>query len=110
MFGLYVADQVAAVIQEHGETMVLKRAGQTPITLKGKRIPGTTEAVGGTAVQQRFRVKIGVTELDASPWASKQPSARTDTINVGGVERAILDVRPLGDGGVIALFELEVEG
>lgn len=105
----FLADQVAAVLAEHGESMTLARAGHTAITLMGKRLVGTTEEIGGTAEQQRFRVKIGTAELDASAWASKVPTT-TDTLTVGGRVRTILDVRPLGDGGSVALYELEVAG
>jgi hypothetical protein len=110
MFGQYVADQVAAVIQEHGETMVLKRAGHTDISLKGKRLPGVLEEVGGNgAVQQEFNVKISVVELAASAWAVKKP-VRGDRIAIGGRDRMVLDATPLSDGGVVALYELQVSG
>lgn len=111
MFGQYVADQAAAIIDAHGETMTLTRQDEaTTITLKGKRIPGSTDDVGGSAEQQRFRVKIAPTELLESAWASKVPSSSTDTLFVGGRPRTVVDVRPLGDGDVVALYELEVVG
>lgn len=105
------ARNAARLILKHGETMTLSREGEaTTITLKGKRIAGTTEETGGSSEQQRFRVKIAPTELLASAWASKVPSASTDTLTVGGRVRAVDDVRPLGDGDVVALYELEVVG
>ena len=111
MFSQYVADQAAAVIQDHGETMTLSRQGEaTTIALKGKRIPGTSEEAGGSAEHQRFRVKIAPTELLASAWATKVPSSSTDTLTIGGRVRAVVDVRPLGDGDTVALYELEVVG
>lgn len=92
-------------------TMVLAREGElTTITLKGRRIGGTTEAVGNSATEQRFRVKIGTAELLASAWATKVPSANTDTITVDGVPRTVVDVRPIKDGATTALYELEVAG
>ena len=111
MFGQYVAAQAAAVIAAHGETMTLSRDGEaTTITLKGKRIPGSTEDTGGSAEAQRFRVKIAPTELLASAWMSKVPSSAGDTLTIGGRARTVVDVRPLGDGDIIALYELEVVG
>ena len=111
MYSQYVADQAAAVIQDHGETMTLSRQGEaTTIALKGKRIPGTSEEAGGSAEHQRFRVKIAPTELLASAWATKVPSSSTDTLTIGGRVRAVVDVRPLGDGDTVALYELEVVG
>lgn len=111
MFGAYVADLANAVLNGHGETMTLARSSEaTTVTLKGKRIPGSTDDVGGSERQQRFRVKIGVAELAASAWSSKAPSAEGDTITIGGIPRAIVDVRPLGDAGTVALYELEVVG
>ena len=67
----------ARLIALHGETMVLKRASEaTTVTLKGKRLVGSTVDVGGSAVQQEFRVKIGTPELSLSIWASKAPARR----------------------------------
>ena len=100
----------ARFVAQRGESMTLSRAGHTAITLKGKRIPGTTEEGGGSSTRQRFRVKIGVAELNASAWATKVPSSASDTLTVDGRPRTIVDVRPLGDGGVVALYELEVVG
>lgn len=114
MFGLYVADQVAAVIQEHGETMTLSREGESPITLKGKRIAGGALDRLGNGDQQSFRVLIAPTELLASAWASKVPTSGgegpADTLTVDGRVRNVLDVRPRRDGDVVALYELEVVG
>ena len=104
------ARNAARLIARHGETMVLKRASEdTAVVLKGKRLVGSTVDVGGSAVQQEFRIRIGTTELAASPWASKAPG-RHDSIIVDGRERSILDVRPLGDAGTVALYELLVAG
>lgn len=104
-------DTAARFVAARGESMTLARVGEaTTISLKGKRILGATDDVGGSAAQQRFRVKIGTAELLASAWASKVPSSSTDTLTVGGRVRAIADVRPLGDGDVVALYELEVVG
>ena len=105
-----VARSVARMMAVHGETMMLKRASEaTTITLKGKRLAGSTVDIGGSAVQQEFRVKIGTSELSSSAWTSKAPG-RHDSIIVDGRERSILDVRPLGDAGTVALYELLVAG
>ena len=110
MSAVDVVRNAARLIALHGETMVLKRASEaTAVVLKGKRLVGSTVDVGGSAAQQEFRVKIGTTELAASPWASKAP-ARHDSIVIDGRERSILDVRPLGDAGTVALYELLVAG
>jgi len=106
-----VVRNAARLVARHGETMVLAREGEaTTIALMGKRIPGTTEQGGNSAEQQSFRVKIAPTELLASAWAVKAPSASTDSITVGGIARTVLDVRPLGDGATVALYELDVAG
>ena len=105
-----LVDVAARMIDRHGESMVLKRGGQTDITLKGKRLTGNTADIGnGGAVQQEFRVKIGVSELAASTWAVKKP-VRGDRIAIGGRDRMVLDATPLSDGGVVALYELQVSG
>jgi hypothetical protein len=93
-----------------GETLVLTRASApTTVVLKGKRLVGSTGDVGGSAVQQEFRVKIGTSELSSSAWTSKAP-VRHDSIVVDRRERSILDVRPLSDAGTVALYELLVAG
>lgn len=105
-----IAEAAGAMIAEHGETATLARTGETSITLKAKRIGGTTEAVGGgTAVQQVFRVKIGTAELLASAWAVKAPT-RGDRLTIGGRGRTVRDARPLNEGGTACLYELEVAG
>lgn len=111
MPGVGTASNAARIIAAHGETMTLSRDGEaTTISLKGKRIPGSTEETGGSAEAQRFRVKIAPTELLASAWATKVPSSSTDTLTVGGRARTVVDCKPLGDGDVVALYELEVVG
>lgn len=106
-----VSTTAARFVSLHGSTMTLARTGEgTTISLKGKRIPGTMEAVGaGTAIQQVFRVKIATTELLASAWATKTPK-RGDALTVDGRVRTVLDARPLADRGTTVLWELEVSG
>jgi hypothetical protein len=104
------ARNAARLLALHGETMVLKRTSEaTAVVLKGKRLVGSTVDVGGSAVQQEFRVKIGTSELSLSTWTTKVPR-RHDSIVIDGRERSILDVRPLGDAGTVALHELLVAG
>lgn len=112
MPGAGTASNAARIIAAHGETMTLSRDGEaTTISLKGKRIPGSTDDIGGSAEQQRFRVKIAPTELLASAWATKGPVVgASDTLTVGGRPRTIVDWKPLADGDVVALYELEVVG
>ncbi len=109
MMGAYIAARVAAVIAEHGESMTLRRAGETDLPLKGKRIGGGLDDTGNSAAQQRFKVKIAPTELAASAWAVKAPR-RTDRLTVAGRDRTVVDATPLGDGGEVGLYELEVVG
>lgn len=103
-------DTVARFVAETGETMTLRRKGATPLPLKGKRILGTIEDVGGSARQQRFKVKIGVAELQGSAWSPAKPVAGADTIDVSGRPRTILSVHELSGGDTVALYELEVIG
>ena len=100
----------ARIIDEHGETMTLQRDGHTDLAVKGKRVGGgSTEPTGGTATQQTFDVKLSLTQLQASAWASKVPAA-TDSIVIDGRTRAILDVRPLRHGADVAAYVLTVAG
>ncbi len=109
-----MSDQIAAaarIIDQHGETMTLKREGHTDLAVKGKRLAGGSVApTGGTATQQDFDVKLSTTQLQASSWASKVPSASTDSIAIDGRTRTILDVQPLKDGDVVAAYVLAVAG
>lgn len=105
-----IAENVARIIAVHGETMTLRRTGETDITLKGKRIGGGgTEDMDNSAVQQVFRVKIGADELTASAWAVKAPK-KGDKLLVDARPRTVRDAFPLKDGDVVALYELEVAG
>lgn len=100
---------VARILAGHGESMTLKREGSASIAVKAKRLQGVTDSIGGSAVQQEFRVRLGTAELAASGWSPAEP-VRTDSIVIGDRERSILDVRPLRDGDVVHLYELTVAG
>ncbi|MCW5705251.1 MAG: hypothetical protein KIT82_22055 [Bradyrhizobium sp.] len=107
-------ERVSAIMAEHGETMTLTRPTEVAtITLRGKRIGGSQHTVGN-ADQQTFRVRIGTTELKASGWVLKTPSAGGggpgDTLFIGGRVYNVLDVKPRGDGDIVALYDLEVAG
>lgn len=105
-----LAANAARMIARKGETITLNRDGETSITLKGKRsASGSLDAVGNTS-QQGFKVRISTTELAASDWAVKAPSASGDTLTVGGRIRAVIDVTPLKDGETVAMYEIEVAG
>lgn len=106
----HVARCVARMMAVHGETMVLKRASElSTVTLQGKRLTGDLVDTGGSSAQQQFKVRLGTMEILASSWGNKAP-ARHDTLAVDGRERSVLDVRPLGDGATVILYELEVAG
>ena len=106
-----LAANAARMIARKGETMTLSREGEAAaITVIGKRAAsGSTESVGGTAVQQIFTVRIRPTELDASAWAVKVPR-RHDVLTVGGRGREVKDATPISDGDTVAMYELEVAG
>lgn len=106
----YVSERVAAIIDEHGDSMTLARTGEaTTITAKGKRIPGGFEEIGGTAAQQDFKVKLSLTALTASAWTVKVPK-RHDTLTIDSRARAVLDAIPVGDSAVTALYIVTVKG
>lgn len=98
-------------IQDYGDTATLVREGEgTVVTLKARRLGGVVEAVGGgTAAQQVFRVKIGTAELLTSAWSTKAPK-RGDVLTIDGRARTVRDARPIKDGAVVGLYELEVAG
>ena len=105
------AAAASRIIDQHSETMTLKREGHTDLAVKGKRLAGGSIApIGGTAAQQDFDVKLSTTQLLASSWVSKVPSASTDSIVIDGRVRTILDVQPLRDGDVVAAYVLAVAG
>lgn len=92
-----------------GEPMVLAREGEASLPLRGKRLVGTVDEVGGSAAHQSFRVKIGVVELQASGWSTKTPQ-RGDTIAVAGIPRSIVDAQPVVVADVVLMWLLEVVG
>lgn len=97
------------MIERMGRTMTLERAGNTDISLKGVRQDGNLDDAGNSATQQQFRVRIAPTELQASAWASKVPTA-DDTLIVEGRRRTVIDVDPIYDGDTLAMYELTVAG
>lgn len=97
------------MLSKYGQTMVLKRTGESDLSLKGKRKPGALVDTGNSATQQQFRVKIAPTELLASGWSVKEPR-KGDRLFVDGRDRSVLDSIPLREGETIALYELEVAG
>ncbi len=105
-----LAANAARMIANRGATMTLSRAGETDLSVKGVRQDGTLIDAGNTATQQEFKVRIAPTELLASAWASKVPSADSDTLTVAGRVRSVLDVEPIYDGDTLAIYELTVAG
>ena len=100
---------VGRILAARGESMTLKREGATSIAVKAKRLQGSIESIGGSAVHQEFRVRLGTAELAASSWSPAAP-VRTDSIVIDDRERSILDVRPLRDGDVVYMYDLTVAG
>lgn len=106
-----IANSVSGIIDRHGEAMTLKRTGEADLPVIGKRISGGALAdIGNSATEQVFRIRLSTTQLGASGWAVKVPSADTDLIVVGGRTRKVLDAMPMGDGGTVACWMLEVAG
>lgn len=97
------------MLRRGGQAMTLKRAGETDLSLVGKRIPGTLVEIGGSAAQQQFDVKIGTAELTASAWSAKVPR-RTDSLAVDGRVCTVLNVVAIGEGGTTVLYRLTVSG
>lgn len=104
------SDSALRMLAKYGQAMTLKRDGESDLPVKGKRIPGSLTETGNSGTQQQFRVKVAPTELLASTWAVKVPSANGDSLVVDGRERAVLDVIPLREGESVALYELLVAG
>lgn len=104
-----IAATAVRMIRRHGAAMMLKRTGETDLTLKGKRIPGTLVETGGSAAQQRFDVKIETAELLASAWSSKAPR-RSDRLTVDGRDRTVENAVPLLEGDTVVLYRLTVSG
>lgn len=105
------AAAASRIIDRHGESMTLQRDGHTALAVKGKRLAGgSIVPTGNTATQQEFAVKLSTTQLQASSWVSKVPSASTDSIVIAGRTRTILDVQPLKDGDDVAAYVLTVAG
>ncbi|WP_289294518.1 hypothetical protein [uncultured Reyranella sp.] len=103
-------DAALRMLAKYGQAMTLKREGESDLPVKGKRIPGALVDAGNSGTQQQFRVKIAPTELLASAWTVKVPSANGDSLRVDGRDRAVLDVIPLREGETVALYELLVAG
>jgi len=118
MMGQYVADQVAAVIREHGETMTLRRQltaePQTfsDVTAYGKRYrpegQAATEVVGDVG-QVRLNIIISNAEIAAAAWAG--PPIKGDILVIDGRDyELIADADTRKVGSVIVQHRLTVVG
>lgn len=106
-----VGSTFVRMLNRFGRSMTLTRSSEgTTITLKGMRVLGSAESLGNTAEQQRFRVRIGTSELAASAWAVKAPNAQGDTLTVDSYVRTITDAQPLNEAGTVVGYVLEVVG
>lgn len=91
MSGQYVADRVAAVIRAQGESMTLKRAGQSDLTVYGSRQrpkgAGSDELTQDLA-QNDIIVKISNAEIAAS--ALTTPPKKGHKLVIGGKEYTLI--------------------
>ncbi len=93
------------MLSKHGETLVLKRAGQTNINVRGKRFSLTAEALAGAMDDAQFTIKISNAEIAASAAAAQYPRQGD---KIGGYLIQTCDTRR--DGETVALHILTVSG
>jgi hypothetical protein len=105
MLAPYVLAQVAAVLNDHGETMTLRRAGQANLDVKAKRYSAAGVEIAGSMQDQALVIKISNAEIAASA-APNQAPRRGDTI--GGFVIQECDTRKLG--ATVVLHILRVGG
>lgn len=110
MSAAFRARRVAAIIAKQGRAMTLRRAGESDLAVRGVRQEGASIEAGNTATQQVFKVRITPTELLASSWASKVPASSGDVLVVEGRIRTVIEVEPIHDGDVLAMYDLTVAG
>lgn len=93
-----------------GDLAAYTRSGEgVVITLRAKRIPGSTEATTNAAEHQVFKVRIRPHELIASTWRLRTPFAG-DRITINGRTCKVLDAKPLLKGRRIEGYILMVAG
>jgi hypothetical protein len=101
--------EYAAIIAEHGETMTLKRTGQSDLSLKGKRagMPIDNGETGAERSEQ-IDVRIGRAEIAAASWP--EPPKHTDRLVIGGRTFVVMAVQQHDDRGVVYGWKLQVVG
>lgn len=111
MMGQYIADQIAAVMREHGQDMTLRRrvdVGFDSLDLKGKLISGAGTDLDGEAGAVQ-RIRISHAEIAASTLSGQLP-AEKDQIVVGGITLSIVAVTTLREGNTIAAHDITAVG
>lgn len=105
-----IKNEAQAILSQHGETSVMSRVGEgTTVSVKAKRMLGSTDNVGNSATQQTFQVMVGTAELEASAWTDKYPK-KTDSIVFQSRTRKVLNAEPMKDGDTTVFWLLDVAG
>ena len=103
------ADEYAAILTDHGESMTLTRTGGASVVLYGKRVGMPTDAVeSGTTASDQIEVRISRAEIAAASWP--EPPRRTDTILIGGRTYMVLAAQQHDDRGTVYGWKLQVVG
>lgn len=99
----------ADFIAEHGETMTLKRSGQSDLTIYGKRYAAPVDSgLAGTRDSVAFKVKLPHVPMVDAAWP--HPPRKTDQVTIGGRTYVVVTARPLGDAGETHGWDLDVAG
>jgi len=98
-------DAFVRMLEKHGETLTLVRAGQAGIAVKGKRFGLSPENIAGSLDDAEFTIKISNAEIALAAAPTQNPR-KGDTI--GGYVILSCDTRK--DGETVALHILAVAG
>ncbi len=101
-------DSVQAMIDRLGETTILRRQGQSDLSVKAKvRFFSPAELVGGI-IQGDRRAAIGNAEIAAAGWPG--PPKKGDFLVIDGAARAVQACNSVKIGDDYAMHVLQVRG
>lgn len=105
-----LARTAARMIARNGETMTLKRAGQTDITVKAKRYSLSPDGIAGSMDDAQLAIKIAHTEIAASAAPTRYPRKGDIIAPAAGGAFVVVSCDTRFDGETPAVHVLAVAG
>jgi hypothetical protein len=105
----YIAGRVAAVIAQQGETMTLRRAGQSDLPVRAKIYGATDSTVVNTQGRVTRTILISNSEIAAASWPGP-PRAKDQLVDGASKTWIVQDCDTRSHGGVVQNHRMTVVG